>query len=207
MFFTKLEKEKNKGWSEGLQKRFLSLKLPFLLLHIPIVWCCGHPDRIIPEAPQEYWCSPRQHKFWFSTVNKHDVVLTVIAQTGMLLFFFFTSLFHTYTQFHMFVCGAEREEENRVLHVYFRLSLPQLFKQRTHKFFGGRFSTVNSISQNYCWCCDCDLSLPGATPASWKSTVFNYTSSSIIPWLFYSLILHAFLFCSTIRCTASGFHC
>lgn len=56
---------------------------------------------VILEAPQV-------HTLWFSTVNKHDVVLTVIAATGMFLFDFFFC--QTYTHFYMFACGVEREE-------------------------------------------------------------------------------------------------
>lgn len=173
------------------------------------MWWCGHPGGIILEAPQEYCSSPLQHRLWFSTVNKHDVVLTVIAQTGMFLFWllFFIPT-HSFTCLHV---ALREKKKTWFCMVYFRPLLLKLFKQRTDKFFGGRFSAVNSISQNYYWYCDCDLLLPGATPASWQSSVFNYTSSSIILWLFYSLILHAFLFYSTaqltVRCIGSGCHC
>lgn len=94
-FLTPKMRRKNKRWKEGIQKRFLSLKLPPLLLHNPNVQCCVHPGGVILEAPQEYCSSPLQHRLWFSTVNKHDVVPTVIAQTGMFLFYLSFSYLHT----------------------------------------------------------------------------------------------------------------
>lgn len=95
VFLTKWERQKNKRWKEGMQKRFLSLKLPPLLLHTPNVQCCVHPGGVILEAPQEYCSSPLRHRLWFSTVNKHDVVPIVIAQTGMFLFYLSFSYLHT----------------------------------------------------------------------------------------------------------------
>lgn len=57
---------------------------------------------VILEAPQV-------HTLWFSTVNKHDVVLTVIAATGMFLFdFFFVKPTHTFTC--LLVALRERRE-------------------------------------------------------------------------------------------------
>lgn len=83
-----------KGEMRECRKRFLSLKLPPLLLQTPNVQCCAHPGGVILDAPQEYCSSPLRHRLWFSTVNKHDVVLTVIAQTGMFLFYFSFSYLH-----------------------------------------------------------------------------------------------------------------
>lgn len=94
------------GWTKGetreYWKNFWLQKHPALLLHTPNVQCRAHPAGVILEAPQEHCSSPLP---WFSTVNKHDVVLAVIAPTGMFLFYF---SFHTYAQFHMFARGVER---------------------------------------------------------------------------------------------------
>lgn len=66
-----------------------------------------------PRVILEFCSSPLGHRLWFSTVNKHDVVLTVIARTGM--FLSFLSSFSTYL--HGFTCLqiALREKRNTAL--------------------------------------------------------------------------------------------
>lgn len=58
--------------------------------------------RVIPE----FCSSPLGHQLWFSTVNKHDVVLIAIAQTG--IFFFFYLLFpRTCADSHLCKCREQ----------------------------------------------------------------------------------------------------
>ena len=114
---------RHRGWikvKRGNKEFFFVFKTPSPPITYSKCAMLRSPRRSHSEAPQEYCSSPPRHKLWFSTVNKHDVVLTEIAQTGMFLFYFCFLYLHTVS--HVCMWRWERKKMwNRM--VYFRPSL------------------------------------------------------------------------------------
>lgn len=71
-------------------------------------------NTVLTQAESFWWLlrsisSPPRRRLWFSTVNKHDVVLAAIAQTGMFLFYF--SFLYLHTVLHVCMWRWERRRE------------------------------------------------------------------------------------------------
>lgn len=80
---------------------------------------------VIPE----FCSSPLGHQLWFSTVNKHDVVLIAIAQTGII---FFLSTFSTYLLRFASLQMRRANEKHSTVHI--TASLLELSKRDTELF-------------------------------------------------------------------------
>lgn len=74
-------------------KRAFSKKMSVLKSSNPFITYSKYSMLFSARVIPEFCSSPLGHRLWFSTVNKHDVVLIAIAQTGIIIFL---STFSTY---------------------------------------------------------------------------------------------------------------